>query len=173
VLLTLVGLNLREVYGVRPCRCGPNGVDTISVNEHTDYVMSLLDVGDEFGCADDPILAHRFRVTACKALLSGRAIESREKGGEEHIQVQASRIGSIRQYLVARMVIHSREANPYPIGTGPVTHGHVLESHPWPSLVAVDGREREDSNPARSPSPFAQDSSPARCAQQQSGFSGE
>lgn len=39
VLLTLVGLNLSEVYGVRPCRCGPNGVDTISVNEHTDYVV--------------------------------------------------------------------------------------------------------------------------------------
>ena len=76
MLLTLVGLNLREVYGVRPCRCGPNGVDTISVNEHTDYVIvSLLDVGDEFGCADDPILAHRFRVIACKALLSGRAID--------------------------------------------------------------------------------------------------
>ena len=46
-------------------------------------------MGDEFGCADDPILAHRFRVIACKALLSGRAIESREKGGEKHIQVQA------------------------------------------------------------------------------------
>jgi hypothetical protein len=28
---------LREVYGVRPCR--RNGVDTISVNEHTDYVI--------------------------------------------------------------------------------------------------------------------------------------
>jgi hypothetical protein len=37
-----------------------------------------------------PYWAHRFRVTACKALLSGRAIESREKGGEKHIQVQAS-----------------------------------------------------------------------------------
>ena len=90
MLLTLVGLNLREVYGVRPCRCGPNGVDTISVNEHTDYVIvSLLDVGDEFGCADDPILAHRFRVIACKALLSGRAIEYKEKRGEKHIRVQA------------------------------------------------------------------------------------
>src|ERR1700679_2508963 len=43
VFLTLVGLTLREVYGVRPCRCGPNGVDTISVNEHTDYVTVTLD----------------------------------------------------------------------------------------------------------------------------------
>jgi hypothetical protein len=83
-------------------------------------LVSLLDVGDEFGCAGDRILAHRFRVIACKALLSGRAIESREKVGKSTFKFKPSRIGSIRQFPVARMVIHGREANPYSIG--PVTH---------------------------------------------------
>ena len=59
--------------------------------------------------------------------------------GKSTIKFKPSRIGSIRQYLVARMVIHSREANPYPIGTGPVTHGRyamysraIPGSRGWP-----------------------------------------
>jgi hypothetical protein len=57
--------------------------------------------------------------------------------GKSTFKFKPSRIGSIRQYLVARMVIHSREANPYPIGTGPVTHGRytmysrAIPGHPW------------------------------------------
>jgi hypothetical protein len=85
-----------------------------------------------------PTFAHRFRVIACKAVLSGRAIKPREKGGEKHLQVQAF-THRFDKAIVARMVIHSREANHYPIGTGPVTHGRyamysraIPGSRGWP-----------------------------------------
>ena len=74
--------------------------------------LSFLDVGDEFGWADDPIFGTPFPRHRVQGPAIGRAIESGEKGGEKHIQFKASRIGFDRQYLVARMVIHSRKANP-------------------------------------------------------------
>jgi hypothetical protein len=95
VLLTLVGLNLSEVYGVRSCRCGPNGVDTISVNEHTDYEVVTSDVGGEFGWAHDPIFGTPFPRHRVQGRAIGRAIESTEKGGEKHIQFKPPRIDSI------------------------------------------------------------------------------
>ena len=61
-----------------------------------------------------PYLAHRSRVIACKALLSDGQSNPEKRAGEKHIQFKASRIGFDRQYLVARMVIHSRKANPNP-----------------------------------------------------------
>jgi hypothetical protein len=57
--------------------------------------LSLLDVGVEFGCADDPMFGTPFPRHRVQSPAIGRAIESREKGGEKHIQFKPSRIGSI------------------------------------------------------------------------------
>ena len=50
--------------------------------------LSLLDVGDEFGWADDPASS---RAKPCYR--TGNPFT--EKGGEKHIQFKPSRIGSI------------------------------------------------------------------------------
>jgi hypothetical protein len=62
-----------------------------------------------------------------------------KREGKSTFRFKPSRISSIRQYLVTRMVIHSREANHCPIGTGPVTHGRyamysraIPGSRGWP-----------------------------------------
>ena len=58
-----------------------------------------------------PYLAHRSRVIACKALLSDGQSNPGKRVGKAH-SVQAFTHRFDRQYLVARMVIHSRKANP-------------------------------------------------------------
>ncbi len=57
--------------------------------------LSFLDVGDECGCADDPIFGTPFPHHRVQSPAIGRAIESREKDGEKHLQFKPSRIGSI------------------------------------------------------------------------------
>ena len=54
--------------------------------------LSLLDVGDEFGWADDLIFGTPFRRHRVQSPAIGWAIESTEKGGEKHIQFKPSRI---------------------------------------------------------------------------------
>ena len=54
-----------------------------------------------------------------------------KKVGKCTFKFKPSRIGSIRQYPVARMVIHGREASPYPIGSCDSRKiCHVLDREP-------------------------------------------
>jgi hypothetical protein len=131
---------MREVYGVRPCRCGPNGVDTISVNEHTDYVTVTLDASAMSLVAGMNPYGHTVSASsrAKPCYPDGRSNPGKREG-KSTFRFKPSRISSIRQYLVTRMVIHSREANHCPIGTGPVTHGRyamysraIPGSRGWP-----------------------------------------
>ncbi len=67
--------------------------------------LSLLDVGDEFGWADDPASS---RAKPCYR--TGNRIQG--KGWRKAHSVQAFTHRFDRQYLAGRMVIHSRKANP-------------------------------------------------------------
>jgi hypothetical protein len=75
-----------------------------------------------------------------------------KRKGKNTFRFQPSRIGSIRQSLVARMVIHSREANHCLIGIGSVTHGrYAMYSRAIPGTRGWPREGRLQTLPAHRP----------------------